>query len=104
MLKLNEVKTLQDQTVLVNKKDDGAFMNESKIVATDIKGRNGIIHVIDSVLLFDESKPKNTFETAEYVDLKKYMGLWYEYARYENSFQRECLGTTAEYKLKKAPI
>ena len=104
VLSLNEVKTLQGQTILVNPKEDGAFLNESKIVATDIKAKNGIVHVIDSVLLFDDSKPNNTFETESSVDIKKYMGLWYEYARYENEFQKECAGTTAEYSLKKTPI
>ena len=104
VLKLNEIKTLQGQTLLVSANDEGAFVNESKIVATDIKAKNGIVHVIDSVLLFDESKPSNTFETEQNVDIKKYMGLWYEYARYENEFQTECAGTTAAYTLKKTPI
>ena len=30
---------------------EGAFINSSKIVAVDIKARNGVIHVIDTVLL-----------------------------------------------------
>ena len=104
VLKLNEVKTLQGQTVFVNKEEDGLYLNDSKVIATNIKARNGVIHVIDNVLLFDSSKPLNTFETEQNVDLEKYMGLWYEYARYDNSFQKECLGTTAEYKIKHTPI
>lgn len=104
VLKLNEIKTLQGQTILTTKKQDGLYLNDSKVVATDIKASNGIIHVVDSVLIFDESKPNNTFETEQDIDVKKYMGLWYEYARYENEFQTECLGTTAEYKLSKAPV
>jgi lipocalin len=104
VIKLNEIKTLQGQTILTNKKDGEFFLNDSKIIATDIKAKNGIIHVIDNVLLFDSAKPSNTFETAQNIELKKYMGLWYEYARYENEFQKECLGTTAKYELKKAPI
>lgn len=39
--------------------------------------------------------------TVQYVDLERYMGLWYEIARYPNSFQEKCGPTTAEYKLKK---
>ncbi len=31
--------------------EDGAMVNDSKIIATDLKGVNGIVHVIDSVLL-----------------------------------------------------
>lgn len=29
----------------------GAFINDSQIVVTDIRARNGIVHVISSVLL-----------------------------------------------------
>jgi apolipoprotein D and lipocalin family protein len=36
----------------------------------------------------------------EDVDLERYAGLWYEIARYPNSFQGQCVGgTTAEYTL-----
>ncbi len=104
VLKLNEIKTLQGQTILTNLNEEGAFLNESKIIATDIKAKNGIVHVIDSVLLPDASKPSNTFETEQSVDIQRYMGLWYEYARYENEFQENCLGTTAKYTLKKTVI
>lgn len=34
------------------------------------------------------------------VDLTRYMGTWYEIARYPNRFQRGCLCTTATYTLR----
>lgn len=34
------------------------------------------------------------------VDLNRYVGKWYEIARYPNSFERGCVGTTAEYTLR----
>ena len=34
------------------------------------------------------------------VDLQRYLGRWYEIARYEQSFQRGCQGVTAEYSLR----
>jgi len=34
------------------------------------------------------------------VDLKRYTGLWYELARYENGFEQGCEGVTAEYDAK----
>lgn len=38
--------------------------------------------------------------TVKQVDLKKYIGLWYEVAKIPNSFQDHCVyGTTAEYKI-----
>jgi apolipoprotein D and lipocalin family protein len=36
-------------------------------------------------------------DVVEYVDLNRYSGLWYEIARYPNSFERGCVGVTAEY-------
>ncbi|MEM9046990.1 MAG: lipocalin family protein [Pseudomonadota bacterium] len=33
------------------------------------------------------------------VDLERYQGLWYEIARYPNSFEEGCFGVTAEYSL-----
>jgi len=35
----------------------------------------------------------------DYVDLTRYAGKWYEIARYPNSFERGCVGVTAEYTL-----
>jgi apolipoprotein D and lipocalin family protein len=34
------------------------------------------------------------------VDLKKYLGRWYEIARYEQGFQKGCEGVTADYSLR----
>jgi apolipoprotein D and lipocalin family protein len=36
-------------------------------------------------------------EVVENVDLGRYSGTWYEIARYPNSFERGCVGVTAEY-------
>ncbi len=37
--------------------------------------------------------------TVSYVDLNRYMGVWYEIARYPNSFQEGCVGSRATYSL-----
>ena len=34
------------------------------------------------------------------VDLQRYLGRWYEIARYEQSFQKGCEGVTADYELR----
>ncbi len=31
------------------------------------------------------------------IEIERYAGLWYEIARFENSFERDCEGVTAEY-------
>lgn len=38
-------------------------------------------------------------QTAKNVDIKRYMGTWYEIARYENSFQKGLKNSRAQYTL-----
>lgn len=38
-------------------------------------------------------------KTMTYIDPQKYVGLWYEIARYPNSFERNCINVTAQYTL-----
>jgi len=44
-------KTLQGASVKISVKDGAAFVDGAKIVTTDIDASNGVIHVIDSVIL-----------------------------------------------------
>jgi apolipoprotein D and lipocalin family protein len=39
-------------------------------------------------------------EPAKAVDLQRYLGRWYEIARYEQSFQKGCEGVSADYSLR----
>lgn len=39
-------------------------------------------------------------EPAKAVDLQKYLGRWYEIARYETGFEKGCEGVTADYSLR----
>lgn len=39
-------------------------------------------------------------KTVAKVDLNRYLGLWYEIARFDQTFQKGCVATTAEYSLK----
>ncbi len=39
-------------------------------------------------------------DVVEKVDLGSYTGRWYEIARYPNSFERGCVGVTADYSLR----
>lgn len=39
----------------------------------------------------------NVPEPAKAVELERYLGRWYELARYENRFEKGCEGVTAEY-------
>jgi len=44
------VPTVQGQTLTV-RTSGGVMVNQSKVVATDVQASNGVIHVIDTVLL-----------------------------------------------------
>ena len=39
-------------------------------------------------------------QPAKPVDLSRYLGRWYEVARYEQGFQKDCDGVTADYALR----
>ena len=42
---------LHHDVLSVDVTDDGVFVNESQVVATDVEATNGIVHVIDAVLV-----------------------------------------------------
>ncbi len=50
VMKLNSATTVQGTDVAVST-NDGVMINNSKVVKADIKTSNGVIHVIDTVLL-----------------------------------------------------
>jgi len=53
--------------------------------------------ILFSSLMFAQQNPPTT---VKYVDLKRYVGLWYEVAKIPNSFQDQCVkNTTAKYTL-----
>lgn len=54
------------------------------------------------ILICNQSlSQQNNLKTVDYVDLKKYVGLWYEVAKIPNRFQSQCVReTTAKYTLK----
>lgn len=50
-LAAKEAKTLQGTSVMFKAGDGGAMVNNAKLVATDIDASNGVIHVIDTVIM-----------------------------------------------------
>ena len=54
------VATLQGQTVTVTINTDGVFINNAQVTVADIITDNGVIHVIDAVLLPNPPQPTNT--------------------------------------------
>jgi len=50
VVKLSKAKTVQGQEITVTTKD-GVKVDEAKVIKTDIECSNGLIHVIDSIML-----------------------------------------------------
>jgi len=48
---LSEAKMVNEKMVDISLADEGLFINDSKVIKTDIEAKNGVIHVIDTVLL-----------------------------------------------------
>ncbi len=51
-----EVETVQGTKFMVSVKDKTVMFGKAKVVVTDIKCKNGVIHVIDTVLMPEEKK------------------------------------------------
>ena len=55
---------------------------------------------LGSILIFASiARATPPLPTVEFVDLKKYLGTWYEIARFEHRFQKGCTATTATYSM-----
>ena len=50
-VKTGEAKTLQGSTLEIKVADGTVMIDKAKVIKTDIVGSNGVIHVIDSVIL-----------------------------------------------------
>jgi apolipoprotein D and lipocalin family protein len=46
------------------------------------------------------SDPAQELSVVPKVEIDRYLGTWYEIARYPNRFQKECLAVTADYSLR----
>lgn len=51
VVKLSKAKTVQGSNVNIRVKDGKVYLDKALVTATDIKAGNGVIHVIDSVIL-----------------------------------------------------
>jgi apolipoprotein D and lipocalin family protein len=63
------------------------------------------IFIIAASLLFlvsciEEKQYLPPIKQVSKVDINRYLGLWYEIARIDHSFQKDCVASTAEYSLR----
>jgi uncharacterized surface protein with fasciclin (FAS1) repeats len=50
-IKLNKAETLQGESITIKAHKEGVMIDNAKVVMTDIECSNGVIHVIDAVIL-----------------------------------------------------
>lgn len=55
VVNLTEAETLLEENVSIRVEDGKVFINDSKVILTDIIADNGVIHAIDAVLLTPEN-------------------------------------------------
>jgi len=59
-----KVKTLQGQELTITLRDGGVFVNGAKVVKPDVLVKNGVVHVIDGVLIPDAKATPSASGTA----------------------------------------
>jgi uncharacterized surface protein with fasciclin (FAS1) repeats len=50
-MKVNKAKTVQGQDISISAEMGNVMINNAKVIGADVKASNGVIHVIDTVLL-----------------------------------------------------
>ena len=48
---INSATTLQGQELNISRKQDGMKINDANVIVTDLEATNGVIHIIDNVLM-----------------------------------------------------
>lgn len=51
VVKLDKAETLAGKNIDIKMNDDGVVINDSKVITADIMAKNGVIHIIDAVLI-----------------------------------------------------
>lgn len=51
VVKLDKAATVEGQDVMIAVEDDKVMVNDAQVIATDVGASNGVIHVIDTVLM-----------------------------------------------------
>jgi uncharacterized surface protein with fasciclin (FAS1) repeats len=51
VVKLTSADTVEGQAVTISAGETGVRVNDANVIATDVMASNGVIHVIDSVLI-----------------------------------------------------
>ena len=67
-LSLGKAKTLQGGSIQIAANENGAIVNDAKLVALDIDASNGVIHVIDRVLIPGKNQKVGSAEAKQMIE------------------------------------
>ncbi|MGL5772031.1 MAG: lipocalin family protein [Bacteroidales bacterium] len=56
-----------------------------------------LVLILISIAMYGQNVIDN--QPVSYLDLNRYLGLWYEIARFDHSFEKDLVGVTARYSL-----
>jgi len=59
VVKLDKATTVGGKDVMIKVKDGKVYINKSVVTTADVKASNGVIHIIDTVLIPKEEKKKS---------------------------------------------
>jgi uncharacterized surface protein with fasciclin (FAS1) repeats len=104
VVKMKSARTVNGQMVSINVKGDTVMVDNAKVIKTDIEASNGVIHVIDTVILpkdiVDTAVAAGVFETlvaavkaAGLVDTLKGEGPFTVFAPIDDAFKKLPAGT-----------
>jgi uncharacterized surface protein with fasciclin (FAS1) repeats len=51
VVELTEATSLEGDTIAITVSDEGVMVDDADVIATDIEASNGVIHVIDAVIM-----------------------------------------------------
>ena len=99
VVKLTSAKTLLGDDVNIRTEAGNVYINGAKVIQTDVVGSNGVIHVIDSVLIppSKNQQPMTTANTMKTLYTARYSGDWWEIAKYPLFWENDCDRATANY-------
>ncbi|CUU35305.1 MAG: fasciclin domain-containing protein [Armatimonadetes bacterium] len=61
VVKLKSAKTLQGKSINIRVRNNTVYINDAKVVKADIECTNGVIHVIDKVILPPKDTPRKGY-------------------------------------------
>ena len=98
---MNEAETLAGTKVSIEVVDGNVFVNDSKVTSTDIEASNGVIHVIDKVLVPGMDETGNSKETID-SQIPNFVVYEYNDAETDYTFRRLVIRDIIESTLEKS--